>query len=195
MAQIFVPVGEDQKQHLELTRNLAERFNKKYNDIFTIPEVKIPKVGARIMSLADPLKKMSKSDPNQKAFITLLDDPKQLEKKIKSAVTDSEGIVRFDKENKPGVSNLLTIYSILGNTTVEELEAKYEGKGYGEFKSDVAEVVVGALKPIQDRYYELIETDELDRILDEGAERANKTAGKMLKKWRTQWVSDGKDAN
>lgn len=178
----LVPVGEDQKQHLELTRNLAERFNKKYNDIFTIPEVKIPKVGARIMSLNDPLKKMSKSDPNQKAYITLLDEPKQLEKKIKSAVTDSEGIVKFDKKNKPGVSNLLTIYSILGNTTIEELEAKYEGKGYGEFKGDLAEVVVNALKPIQDRYYELVESEELDRILDEGAERANRTANKMLKK-------------
>lgn len=177
-----VPVGEDQKQHLELTRNLAERFNKKYNDIFTVPEVKIPKVGARIMSLADPLKKMSKSDPNQKAFITLLDDPKQLEKKIKSAVTDSDGIVKYDKENKPGVSNLLTIYSILGQVSIEELEAKYEGKGYGEFKSDLAEVVIGALKPIQDRYHELIESEELDRILDEGAERANQTANKMLKK-------------
>ena len=177
-----VPVGEDQKQHLELTRNLAERFNKKYNDIFTGPEVKIPKVGARIMSLADPLKKMSKSDPNQKAFITLLDEPKQLEKKIKSAVTDSDGIVKYDKENKPGVSNLLTIYSILGQVSIEELEAKYEGKGYGEFKSDLAEVVIGALKPIQDRYHELIESEELDRILDEGAERANQTANKMLKK-------------
>jgi tryptophanyl-tRNA synthetase len=177
-----VPVGEDQKQHLELTRNLAERFNKKYNDIFTVPEVKIPKVGARIMSLADPLKKMSKSDPNQKAFITLLDEPKQLEKKIKSAVTDSDGIVKYDKENKPGVSNLLTIYSILGQVSIEELEAKYEGKGYGEFKSDLAEVVIGALKPIQDRYHELIESEELDRILDEGAERANQTANKMLKK-------------
>ncbi|AHC41646.1 MULTISPECIES: tryptophan--tRNA ligase [Bacillus] len=178
----LVPVGEDQKQHLELTRNLAERFNKKYNDIFTIPEVKIPESGARIMSLADPLKKMSKSDPNQKAFITLLDEPKQLEKKIKSAVTDSEGIVKYDKENKPGVSNLLTIYSILGNTSIEELEAKYGGKGYGEFKSDLAEVVIGALTPIQERYRELIESDELDRILDEGAARANKTAGKMVKK-------------
>ncbi len=178
----LVPVGEDQKQHLELTRNLAERFNKKYNDIFTIPEVKIPESGARIMSLADPLRKMSKSDPNQKAYITLLDEPKQLEKKIKSAVTDSEGIVKYDKENKPGVSNLLTIYSILGNTSIEDLEAKYEGKGYGEFKSDLAEVVIGALTPIQERYRELIESDELDRILDEGAARANKTAGKMVKK-------------
>ena len=136
---------------------------------------------------------MSKSDPNQKAYITLLDEPKQLEKKIKSAVTDSEGIVKYDKENKPGVSNLLTIYSILGNTSIEDLEAKYEGKGYGEFKSDLAEVVIGALTPIQERYRELIESDELDRILDEGAARANKTTGKMVKKWKTPWVSDGKE--
>ena len=110
-------------------------------------------------------------------------------RKIKSAVTDSDGIVKYDKENKPGVSNLLTIYSILGQVSIEELEAKYEGKGYGEFKSDLAEVVIGALKPIQDRYHELIESEELDRILDEGAERANQTANKMLKKWKMQWGS------
>ncbi|MDR6124556.1 tryptophanyl-tRNA synthetase [Bacillus sp. SLBN-46] len=109
----LVPVGEDQKQHMELTRDLAERFNKKYNDILTVPEISIPKVGARIMSLQEPTKKMSKSDPNQKSFITPLDEPKQIIKKIKSAVTDSDGIVKFDKENKPGVSNLLSIYSIL----------------------------------------------------------------------------------
>jgi tryptophanyl-tRNA synthetase len=178
----LVPVGEDQKQHLELTRDLAERFNKRYNEIFTIPEVRIPKVGARIMSLQDPMKKMSKSDPNQKAFITLLDEPKQIEKKIKSAVTDSEGVVRYDKENKPGISNLLSIYSILADTPIEELERKYEGKGYGEFKADLAEVVVNALTPIQERYYELIDSEELDDILDQGAEKANKVANKMLKK-------------
>src|SRR5699024_839192 len=102
----IVPVGEDQKQHLELTRNLAERFNNRFNDIFTIPEVSIPKVGARIMSLQDPTKKMSKSDEHEKAFISMLDEPKKIEKKIKSAVTDSDGIVKYDKENKPGVSNL-----------------------------------------------------------------------------------------
>jgi tryptophanyl-tRNA synthetase len=178
----LVPVGEDQKQHLELTRDLAERFNKKYNDIFTIPEVRIPKVGARIMSLADPTKKMSKSDANPKAFITLLDDPKQIEKKIKSAVTDSDGIVKFDKENKPGVSNLLSIYSILNNETIEQIEARYEGKGYGEFKTDVAEVVVNALAPIQAKHKELMESDALDEILDQGAEKANAVARKMVKK-------------
>ncbi|WP_430342812.1 tryptophan--tRNA ligase [Rossellomorea marisflavi] len=178
----LVPVGEDQKQHLELARNLAERFNKKYNDIFTVPEVRIPKVGARVMSLQDPQKKMSKSDENKKTFITLLDDPKVIEKKIKSAVTDSDGIVRFDREEKPGVSNLLSIYSILEGTPIAELEERYDGKGYGDFKGDLAKVVVDAIKPIQDRYYELIDSEELDDILDRGAEKANRTAGKMLKK-------------
>jgi tryptophanyl-tRNA synthetase len=178
----LVPVGEDQKQHLELTRDLAERFNKKYNDIFTIPDVRIAKVGARVMSLQEPTKKMSKSDPNNKAFITLLDEPKQIEKKIKSAVTDSDGIVKFDKENKPGVSNLLSIYSILSGEAIENLEKKYEGKGYGEFKGDLAQVVVDTIKPIQDRYYELINSEELDNILDRGAEKANFAASKMVKK-------------
>ncbi|MGM0921844.1 MAG: tryptophan--tRNA ligase [Bacillota bacterium] len=178
----IVPVGEDQKQHLELTRDLAERFNKKYNDIFTIPEVRIPKVGARVMSLADPLKKMSKSDPNLKSFITLLDEPKTIEKKIKSAVTDSEGIVKYDKENKPGVSNLLSIYSILSGESIADLEKKYEGKGYGDFKNDTAAAVVEVLKPIQEKYHALLESEELDQILDRGAERANAAANKMIKK-------------
>ncbi|WP_449621983.1 tryptophan--tRNA ligase [Robertmurraya sp. Marseille-Q9965] len=178
----LVPVGEDQKQHLELTRDIAERFNKKYNDIFTIPEVRIPKEGARVMSLQDPLKKMSKSDPNQKSFISLLDDPKQIEKKIKSAVTDSEGIVKYDKENKPGISNLLSIYSIFAGKSISEIEKAYDGKGYGDFKGDLAKVVVAALEPIQKKYYELIDSPELDAILDRGAEKANAVAGKMLKK-------------
>ncbi|MFG6115574.1 tryptophan--tRNA ligase [Halobacillus sp. MO56] len=178
----IVPVGEDQKQHLELTRNLAERFNNKYNDIFTVPEVSIPKVGARIMSLQDPTKKMSKSDENQKAYISMLDAPKKIEKKIKSAVTDSEGIVKYDKENKPGISNLLTIYSTCTGETVEALEVKYEGKGYGEFKQDVANAVIQTLSPIQERYHELFESEELDDVLDNGAERANQAAEKMLRK-------------
>lgn len=178
----LVPVGDDQKQHIELTRDLAERFNKKYNDIFTIPDIHLPKVGARIMSLQEPTKKMSKSDPNQKGFISMLDEPKQIEKKIKSAVTDSDGVVKFDKENKPGVSNLMSIYSIFGNISVEDLEKKYEGKGYGVFKTDLAEVIINALQPIQDRYKELIDSDELDNILDEGAEKAALVANKMLRK-------------
>lgn len=178
----LVPVGEDQKQHLELTRDLAERFNKKYAEIFTIPEISLPKVGARIMSLQDPTKKMSKSDPNQKAFISLLDEPKQIEKKIKSAVTDSEGIIKYDRENKPGISNLLSIYSIFSNKSIEELEKEYAGKGYGEFKADLANIIIEELSPIQKRYAELINSDELDDILDKGAEKANKIAGKMLRK-------------
>ncbi|HEY4550819.1 MAG TPA: tryptophan--tRNA ligase, partial [Bacillus sp. (in: firmicutes)] len=178
----LVPVGEDQKQHLELTRDLAERFNKKYNDIFTIPEVRIPKVGARIMSLQDPSKKMSKSDPNQKGFISMLDEPKQIEKKIKSAMTDSEGIVRFDIENKPGVSNLLSIYSIVSGKTIAELETLYEGKGYGAFKGDLAEIIINTLCPIQQKYNELMESNELDEILDRGSEKARLVADKMVAK-------------
>jgi tryptophanyl-tRNA synthetase len=178
----LVPVGEDQKQHLELTRDLAERFNRKYNDIFTIPDIRLPKIGARIMSLQEPAKKMSKSDPNTKSFITPLDDPKQIEKKIKSAVTDSDGIVKFDKENKPGVSNLLSIYSILSGKSVSELEEMYEGKGYGVFKGDLAEVVINEFTPIQERYYNLIESSKLDEILDQGAYKANQVASKTLKK-------------
>ncbi|WP_456275869.1 tryptophan--tRNA ligase [Bacillus sp. AK128] len=178
----LVPVGDDQKQHIELTRDLAERFNKKYNDIFTIPEPRISEVGARIMSLQEPTKKMSKSDENLKATIFILDDEKQIEKKIKSAVTDSEGIVKYDKENKPGVSNLLTIYSILSNKTIAQLEEEYDGKGYGEFKADVAKVVIDTLKPIQEKYHELINSKLLDQYLDTGAEKANAVATKMLRK-------------
>lgn len=177
-----VPVGEDQRQHLELTRDLAERFNKKHNDIFKIPEISLPTEGARIMSLQEPTKKMSKSDPNKKATIALLDDPKQIEKNIKSAVTDSEGIVRYDKENKAGVSNLMSIYSIFSGKTYSEIEEMYEGKGYGDFKSDLAEVVLGEILPIQERYNELIDSPELDEILDRGAEKANNEANKMIRK-------------
>ena len=168
--------------NLALSRDLAERFNKKFNDIFTVPEVKISKEGARVMSLQDPLKKMSKSDPNQKAFISMLDEPKQIVKKIKSAVTDSEGIVKYDKELKPGISNLLTIYAILSGKSISVIEEMYTGRGYGDFKSELAEVVVEHIKPIQDRYYALMESTELDEILDQGALKANQVAGKMIKK-------------
>lgn len=178
----IVPVGDDQKQHIELTRDLAERFNNRYREVFTIPEIRIPKVGARVMSLAEPTKKMSKSDTNAKAMISLLDEPKVIEKKIKSAVTDSEGTVKYDKENRPGISNLLTIYSSFAQKSIEELEAQYDGKGYGEFKSDLAQVIIDALKPIQDRYQELIQSPELDEILDKGAEKANRVAIKQMRK-------------
>ncbi|WP_163972178.1 tryptophan--tRNA ligase [Oceanobacillus halotolerans] len=176
----IVPVGEDQKQHLELTRDLAQRFNNRYNDIFTIPEIATPKVGARIMSLQEPTKKMSKSDENEKAFISMLDEPKKIEKKIKSAVTDSEGVVKFDKENKPGVSNLMTIYASCTGESIKSIEEKYAGKGYGEFKADVAQAIIAILKPIQDRYHELIDSEQLDDILDQGRDKAAATANKMI---------------
>lgn len=178
----LVPVGDDQKQHIEITRDLAERFNNRYREVFTIPEIRISKVGARVMSLAEPTKKMSKSDANVKAMISLLDEPKTIEKKIKSAVTDSEGIVKYDKENKPGVSNLLTIYSSFSGKTIEQLEVQYEGKGYGDFKADLAQVIIDALAPIQSRYHELISSPELDDILEVGAEKANRVAMKQLRK-------------
>ncbi|MBM7693960.1 tryptophanyl-tRNA synthetase [Peribacillus deserti] len=178
----IVPVGDDQKQHIELTRDLGERFNKKYNEIFTIPEIRLPQIGARVMSLQEPTKKMSKSDANKKSFITLLDDPKTIEKKIKSAVTDSDGIVKYDKENKPGVSNLLSIYSIFSGKSITDIEGNYAGKGYGDFKGDLAKVVIDALSPIQERYNSLINSEELDAILDRGAEKANREANKMIRK-------------
>ncbi|MBT2570408.1 tryptophan--tRNA ligase [Planococcus sp. ISL-110] len=178
----IVPVGDDQKQHIELTRDLAERFNRKYNDIFTIPDIRVPKNGARIMSLQDPTKKMSKSDTNKKAIITLLDDLKTIEKKIKSAVTDSEGIVSYDPINKPGVANLLTIEAALTGESIDNLVTKYAGSGYGDFKASVAKAVTEHLAPIQERYAALIESDELDKVLDAGAEKANSLANKTLKK-------------
>lgn len=178
----LVPVGDDQKQHVELTRDLAERFNKRYGDILTIPEISLPKGGARIKALQDPLKKMSKSDPNKKSTITLLDTPKEIEKKIKSAVTDSEGIVAFDEENKPGVSNLLIIESSLTDQSIESLVKKYEGKGYGDFKQSVAQAVIDHLSPIQERYVQLLNSPELDLILDEGAKKAQSIANETLRK-------------
>lgn len=178
----IVPVGDDQKQHVELTRDLAERFNKRYGKVLTVPEIKIPKSGARIKSLQDPLKKMSKSDPNQKATIRILDTPKEIEKKIKSSVTDSEGIVAYDPENKPGVSNLLTIEAALTNVSIESLVQKYEGKGYGDFKASVAQVIIDHFTPIQARYEQLLNSSELDEILDRGAEKANILAQQTLSK-------------
>lgn len=178
----IVPVGDDQKQHIELTRDLAERFNKRYKNVLKIPEIQLPKHGARIKSLQEPTKKMSKSDENQKATIRLLDTPKQIEKKIKSAVTDSEGKVYFDPENKPGVSNLLVIEASIRGVSVDEVVDKYKDSQYGAFKAGVAEVVIDHLLPIQQRYQELIDSEELDTILDLGAEKANAMAKSTLTK-------------
>ncbi|ASN06523.1 tryptophan--tRNA ligase [Virgibacillus necropolis] len=178
----IVPVGDDQKQHLELSRNLAQRFNNRFNDIFTVPDISTPEVGARIMSLQEPTKKMSKSDENEKSFISMLDEPKKIEKKIKSAVTDSEGIVKFDKENKPGISNLMTILASCTDKSIKEIEAEFKGKGYGDFKAAVAKAVIDVLAPIQERYHELLNSEKLDDILDNGADRAASVANKTLAK-------------
>lgn len=178
----YVPVGEDQKQHLELTRNLAERFNQKYGETFVVPEAYIAKEGAKVMSLIEPTKKMSKSDPNPKGYIALLDDINVAKKKIKSAVTDSEGTIAYDKEQRPGISNLLTIYSCLSDMKIDDICKKYEGKGYAEFKEDLANLVESTLTPIQERYKELVNSKELDEILDEGRDYAEKVAFKKLSK-------------
>ncbi|KKI56951.1 Tryptophanyl-tRNA synthetase [Staphylococcus pasteuri] len=178
----IVPVGEDQKQHMELTRNLVDRFNSKYNDVLTKPEIRMPKVGGRVMSLQDPTKKMSKSDDNQKNFISLLDEPNVAAKKIKSAVTDSDGVIKFDRDNKPGVSNLLSIYSGLTNETIKDIEAKYVGEGYGKFKGDLAEIVKSFLIDFQEKYESYYNSDELDDILDKGRDKAQKASFKTLKK-------------
>lgn len=172
----LVPVGEDQRQHMEITRDLAERFNRKYGEVFTIPEMWAPKGGARVMSLQDPTSKMSKSDDNEWATIHMLDEPDVIVKKIKRAVTDSIGHVRYDKENQPGVSNLMSIHSAISGKSFEEIETMYDGQGYGVFKKDVADLVAGEMEPVLTRYKELTGSPELDRILDQGAEKARAKA-------------------
>jgi tryptophanyl-tRNA synthetase len=170
----LVPVGQDQKQHLELTRDLAERFNRDYGETFTIPEPFIPKVGARIMSLSDPTKKMSKSDENAQGRISILDDAETIRRKFKRAVTDSGSDVRFD-ETRPALMNLLTIYQMLTNKTPAEVEENFSGKGYAQLKAELADVVVEFLKPYQERVRG-ISDEELDRILEQGRERASEIA-------------------
>jgi len=171
-----VPTGIDQKQHVELARNLAERFNKKYGDTFKIPEPMIPEIGAKIKDLQDPTKKMSKSSTNQKGIIYLLDDEETIRKKIMSAVTDSEGKVYYDEENKPGISNLLTIYSYFKNINIKEAEEYFKDYNYGNLKKEVADIVVENLKNIQNKYKEIINSKELDEILDNGKNKMNEYA-------------------
>lgn len=177
----YVPVGEDQKQHLELTRDLAQRFNRVYGEVFTIPEIKLSVGGARVMSLQEPTKKMSKSDDNQMATIRLLDDEVTILKKLKRAQTDSENSVHYDKENKPGISNLMGIYAAITKDSYETIEQRYVGQGYGTFKKDVAELLIDTLRPLQERYNELIDSPELDHILDEGAAKAREKASKTYR--------------
>jgi len=172
-----VPVGEDQKQHIELTRDLAMRFNRTFGETFVVPEPDIKPAGARIMSLTDPLKKMSKSDPDPESRIELRDPPDVIRRKIRRAVTDSEAEVRFDEERKPAISNLLTIYSLFADVPIPELERRYAGKGYSEFKRDLAEVVIAGLQPIQQRLDELAaDPGIVIRTLREGAARARELA-------------------
>lgn len=178
----FVPVGEDQKQHVELTRDTAIRFNNRYGETFKIPEPLVAKVGARIMSLSDPSKKMSKSELSNKGCIYLLDELNVARKKIMSAVTDDLACVRFDPVNQPGVSNLLQIHSSLSNESIDSLVARFEGKGYGDFKKEVADVVVSELEKIQTRYNEIINGDTIEQVLEDGANKARLMARKKLDK-------------
>ena len=177
-----VPVGNDQKQHIELCRDLAIRVNGKYPDTFVIPDGRFLKEGARIMAQDDPSKKMSKSAENIHSRISLRDDPAKIKKSIMKATTDSEGVIRFDTENKPGISNLLNIYSVLSGISIADLEKKYEGKGYGDFKKDLVEVTVKALTPIRERFEEIRNSEELIRILREGAGKADAIAKKTIER-------------
>jgi tryptophanyl-tRNA synthetase len=176
-----VPVGEDQRQHIELTRDLGQRFNSKYGNTFTIPEGHILKSGAKINDLQDPEAKMSKSSSSSAGVIELMDTPEVNTKKIKSAVTDTGREVTFDEKEKPGISNLLTIYSALTTKTISDAQAEFAGKGYGDFKGAVAEVVVEYLKPVRDRANELLKDQtHLNKLLAIGAEKANAVASKTL---------------
>lgn len=178
----YVPVGQDQQQHVELTRDLAERFNKRYSDTFTIPEPLVTKVGAKIYDLQNPTKKMSKSESSPKGVIDLLDDPKSARNKIKGAVTDSLGHVAFDPENQPGVSNLLTILSALSGESIDSIVARYEGKGYGDLKEETGQAVHDFLTALQAKYKEILAEGKVDAILKEGAERASRIANKKISK-------------
>jgi tryptophanyl-tRNA synthetase len=178
-----VPVGEDQRQHIELTRDLANRFNSRFGDTFVIPEPQIQKATAKVYDLQEPTNKMSKSASTDKGVIWLLDEPAKSAKKIRSATTDSDGEVRYDVASKPGVSNLLTIYSVLSGRTIESIETEYAGHGYGDFKKGLGEVVVETFEPIRKRALELLDDPaELDRILAHGADRAAAIADVTLAK-------------
>jgi len=176
-----VPVGEDQKQHLEITRDIAERFNGIYGETFKIPEPYIGKIGARVMGLQNPEAKMSKSTTNPLDAVFLNDTPEEIMKKFKRAVTDSENCVKYDVKNKPGVSNLMGIYGIIKEKSMDEVEKEFEGKGYGDFKVAVAEAVIERLKPLQDKYNELMENPEmLRKIYEKGAKKASEKADKLV---------------
>ena len=177
----LVPVGEDQKQHLELTRDVAMRFNKLYGPVFTVPEPYIPKVGARVMSLQDPGAKMSKSDANNNAYISLLDDPDLVAQKIKRAVTDSGSEIRYEPDSRPGIANLMSIHAAISGQSLQQIEAEYEGKGYGKFKSDLAEITVDFIRPLQERFGAVYDDRAgLARILRQGADKAQARSQQTL---------------
>lgn len=174
----LVPVGIDQKQHVELARDIAIRFNKNYGDTFVIPEALISETGTKIKDLKDPTKKMSKSEENPNGVILMLDEEKAIRKKIMGATTDSEMSVHFDEEKKPGISNLMNIYAALKEKTIDEIETEFQGENYGTFKKKVADAVVETLLPIQERYHELLHSNELDHILDQGIAKSREIAKK-----------------
>jgi tryptophanyl-tRNA synthetase len=177
----LVPVGDDQKQHLELTRDLTDRFNHRFGNYLTVPEPFIPKVGARVMSLDDASKKMSKSNPNTASYIAMLDEPSVIRKKISRATTDSDMEVKYDVVYKPELSNLLGIYAHCAQMTIPEIESKYVGQGYGQFKKDLAEQVIAVLEPIQQRYKEIRSSGQIHDILKKGAQQASIVADKTLR--------------
>ena len=179
----YVPTGQDQKQHVELARNIAERVNKKYNkELFKLPEPLITKSGAKIMNLVEPTKKMSKSDENPKGVIYLLDSENDIRKKIMSATTDSEMVVKYDPENKPGISNLINLYAALSSKSVEEVENIFKDSNYGEFKGRVADLVIDTLLPIQKKYNELLNSEILDKVLEEGKNKTTIIAKEKYEK-------------
>ncbi len=179
----IVPVGQDQKQHIELARDLAIRVNNRFDKkVFVVPEGKFLKTGTRVMSLDDPTKKMSKSSENAYSRISLLDDDNKIKKSIMKATTDSEAVVKFDMENKAGISNLMSIYSAFSGKSFDEIEKLYEGHGYGDFKKDLVEITVDALRPVRERYNEIRQSQELLDVLDEGKEKAGAIAEKTLKR-------------
>ncbi len=178
-----VPVGADQKQHLEMARDLAIRFNNRYSPTFVVPEPYIPKMGAKVMSLSDPTKKMSKSDENENGFISMSDATDVIIRKFKRAVTDSDNKVAFDPENKAGISNLMTIYGLFTGKSMEEVETEFDGKGYGDFKMAVGEAVASVLEPINAKRQDLLKNkDYLLSVMSDGREKASKIASRMLKK-------------
>lgn len=180
----FVPVGDDQTQHIELTRDIAERFNSRYSETFVVPEMMRPKKGARIMSLQDPTSKMSKSDADENASIYIIEDDKATARKIKRAVTDSIGIIKYT-DDQPGLKNLIDIYSVFADLTPEEIVKKYEGVGYGVFKEELAEIVIDGLKPIRTRFKEIRQDKTyLEEVLKAGDEKAERLAERTMRKVR-----------